>query len=235
MKKIFLYTALLAACTFMLPSCNDEETYAEQKEKERKAINSFLRRGVAIVDAEGDTICDVGVIKVISESQFAAQDSTTNVDENEYVLFKGSGIYMQIVRKGVGERLKSGDRKRIICQFKEYNILGDSLQIRSDVPFWAPYPDIIDVYCTSGSISGTFNNTINPGGAMSQTYFSSGDKTVFNGWLKPLEFVNIGRQTTAEEGIAKVRVIVPHSEGQSSALVSVYPCFYEITYQEMRD
>ena len=58
--------------------------------------------------------------------------------------------------------------------------------------------------------------------------------TVPNGWLTPLSFVRIGRQTS-DEGIAKVRLILPHSEGQSDATTNVYPCFYEISYQEMRD
>ncbi|MCD8265556.1 MAG: DUF4827 domain-containing protein, partial [Prevotellaceae bacterium] len=47
-------------------------------------------------------------------------------------------------------------------------------------------------------------------------------------------YVNIGRQTTEDEGIAKVRLIVPHSQGTADATGNVYPCFYELTYQEMR-
>ena len=235
MKKTYLYVIFALACAVLTSACSDDETYAEQKEKERKAINAFIHRDVAILDTEGDTICHVGRINPISEAQFAAQDSTTDLEKNEYVLFKGSGIYMQIVRKGPGERLRSGESKRIICQYIEYNILGDSLQTRSDVHYWATNPDIIDVTNTSGTISGTFNTSINEGGAMAQTYFRSGTKTVFNGWLIPLGYVNVGRQMSADEGIAKVRVIVPHSEGQSNALTGVYPCFYEITYQEMRD
>ena len=38
-------------------------------------------------------------IKVISQTEFYAQDSTTNVEENEYVQL-ASGVYMQIVDKG---------------------------------------------------------------------------------------------------------------------------------------
>ena len=50
-----------------------------------------------------------------------------------------------------------------------------------------------------------------------------------------MSYVNLGRQVSAEEGIAKVRLIVPHSQGQTDATSNVYPCFYEITYQEMRE
>ncbi len=230
MKNSILYAILaLVLCGAVFSACNDDETYAEEKEKERKAINSFLQRDVAILGPEGDTMCYVGRIHPISEKQFRAQDSTTNLENNEYVLFRNTGIYMQIVRKGAGEKMKSGDSKQIICQFLEYNILGDSLQLTSEVALWAPYPDIIDVTNTSGTFTATFNTTVNPGGAMYQTY---GNTSVPSGWITPLSYINLGRQVTSDVGIAKVRLIVPHSEGHSNATTSVYPCFYEITYQE---
>lgn len=237
MKK-FLYALSGIVLCVWLTACHDDETYADQKEKERKAIKSFLTRDVAIMDVDGDTVCYVGVIKVISEDQFCAQDSITNIDENEYVLFDGSGIYMQIVRKGVGEKLKRGESKRLICRFMEYNILGDSLQLRSDVNYWHTNPDILDVTNNSGTISGTFNTTVNEGGAMYMTYIGNGTgnaNTVPNGLMVPLSYVNIARQVARDEGIAKVRLIVPHSEGHPNSMAGVYPCFYEVLYQEMRD
>ena len=129
MRKYIGALLALLACASCLCSCNNDDTYADQKKRERKVINAFLNRDVAIIDEEGDTICRVGKINPITEAQFYAQDSTTNVEKNEYVLFSGSGIYMQIVREGVGEKLKSGDNKRILCRFIEYNIMGDSLQL----------------------------------------------------------------------------------------------------------
>ena len=154
MRRILCYTlsALLICAGFC--ACNDDETYAEKKEKERKAINSFLQRDVAIVSAEGDTVCHVGRIHPISEKQFREQDSITNLENNEYVLFKGTGVYMQIVRKGPGEKMKSGDNKQIICRYWEYNIMGDSLQSTNRAPYWIQSPDIIDV---SNMEVGAFN------------------------------------------------------------------------------
>ncbi len=236
--KRYLYTLLGMAMCVWLTACHDDETYADKKEKERKAIQAFLKRDAAIVDSEGDTACYVGIIKVISEEQFYAQDSLTNCEENEYVLFDGSGIYMQIVRQGAGEKLKRGESKRLICRFIEYNILGDSLQLRSDVNYWHTNPDIIDVTNNSGTITATFNTTVNEGGALYMTYIGSvsgNANTVPNGLLVPLSYVNIARQTASDEGIAKVRLIVPHSEGHPNSTANVYPCFYEILYQEMRD
>ena len=147
---------------------------------------------------------------------------------------KGRCIYCDFysTTEGVGEKRKSGDRKRILCRFIEYNILGDSLQLRDDVPYWHTNPEILDVSNNAGSFNASFNTTINGGGAMYLTYK---DVNVPTGWVKPLSFIRLGRQVNYDEGIAKVRLIVPHSEGTSNATSNVYPCFYEITYQEMRD
>lgn len=231
MKKI-LYTFLFMMVAFAgFISCSDDQTYAEQKDKERKAVESFLKRDVTIVGPAGDTICNVGVIKTITEQEFIDQDSTTNVEENEYVLFAKTGIYMQIIRKGVGEKVAKGETRQIACRFIEFNILGDSLQLRNDVSYWHTNPDIMAVTNTSGTFSGTFV-TGTQAGAMYQTY---GEEKVLDGWLAPLPYIRVGRQTTAEGEIAKVRLIVPHTAGQSNAAINVYPCFYEILYQECRD
>ena len=210
-------------------SCSKTETYAEQKEKERKAINSFLSRDAAVVNASGDTLIHVGHINVISEEQFLSQDSMTNFEKNEYVLFGSTGVYMQIVRKGTGPKLESGQSKRIITRYTEFNILTDSVLTSNDVLYYSTTPDIMDVTNSYGTFTASFNIE-NGGGAMYRTY---GSTEVPGGWLIPLTYIRIGRQTSAE-GIAKVRLIVPHTQGQNLARNSVYPCFYEITYQETR-
>ena len=219
--------ALIGAIT--VASCSDTETYAEQKEKERKAISSFLSRDVVIVNGSGDTLINVGHINVITEDQFLEQDSVTDLERNEYVLFGGTGVYMQIVRKGTGPKLESGQSKRIITRYTEFNILADSVQTSNDILYYSTTPDIMDVTNSYGTFTASFNIE-NGGGAMYRTY---GTTEVPSGWLVPLTYVRIGRQTSAE-GIAKVRLIVPHTQGQSYARQSVYPCFYEITYQETR-
>ena len=53
--------------------------------------------------------------------------------------------------------------------------------------------------------------------------------------LDGVEELNDAMLRVRDEGIAKVRLIVPHSEGHTSATTNVYPCFYEILYQEMRE
>ena len=233
MNKVLYVVCAWMAMGLMLTSCKDDETYAEQKEKERKAVAHFLARNPLVLqNSQGDELLRTKKIKVISEQAFYAQDSTTNVEENEYVLFGGTGVYMQIVREGNGQRIQEGETKRLICRYFEYNILGDSLQTASNVVYWATTPDIMDVSNNSGSIVASFNTSVNGGGAMYSTYRST---VVPNGWIIPLQYVKVGRQTSADSGIAKVRLIVPHSQGQSDATSNVYPCFYELTYQEMRD
>ena len=107
MKRIFNSLCILMACTCLFQACDDTETYAEMKEKEREAIEAYIK-------SEG--------IKVISYEQFCAQDSTTDVKKKEYVLFKDKGVYMQIVRKGEGEPLANGERAEINVRYYEVNI-----------------------------------------------------------------------------------------------------------------
>lgn len=212
-----------------ITACKNDETYADQKKKEREAIENFLGRDVTIFDRDGNPIIYVGRINVISEDQFKEQDNTTDITKNEYVMFGNSGVYMQIVREGVGERLKSGESKQVIARYTEFNILRDSVQSSNETLYYNSTPDIINISNTYGTFTASFN-TDNGGGAMYRLYGSS---SVPAGWLVPFSYIRIGRQTS-EEQIAKVRLIVPHSQGTSDASNNVYPCFYQISFQEMK-
>ena len=242
-KTIMKFSRLLLPALLLLPvilsSCSSYETYAEQKEKERDAISAFLTRDVCIREENGDTLIHVGIINTIDEETFIKQDSSTDISKNEYVLFGNTGVYMQIVRRGLGEKLAEGKTARVICRFVEYNILGDSIQLRSDINRWHSVPDIMKISNSYGSFSAYFDSDIIGEGAMYQRYASS---SVPSGWLVPFSYIRLGRQGQdanydydKDGGIAKVRLIVPHSEGQSEASNNVYPCFYEITFQRTRD
>ena len=130
MKKVFYLLLLLAGAGWGLQGCDDGETYAEQREKERDAISAFLNRDVVIRTSDGEELIHVGKINTISEGTFYAQDSTTNLERNEYVVFENTGVYMQIVRKGVGEKLKSG--KPHDGRAPDY----DDWQLNGDILFW---------------------------------------------------------------------------------------------------
>ena len=136
MRKIVYILFALLGVGGGLQSCDNGETYAEQREKERDAISAFLNRDVVIRLSDGEELIHVGKINTISEGEFYAQDSTTNLERNEYVVFENTGVYMQIVRKGAGEKMKNGQQKRIICRYTEFNILRDSVQTTNNSAYW---------------------------------------------------------------------------------------------------
>lgn len=234
--KQFRYTII--ACTSMLAlvlvstlsftSCDDDETYADRRKRERQQVESFLQSGTEVKDPDsGEVFLSVaGNIKVISEREFYANDSTTDVSKNEYVLFSGSGIYMQIVRRGIGEKLQNGERATLLTRYTEFNIAADSITSTNTTLDYATLPDVMTVVNTTGTFTASFTS-----GVLQAHY---GSKAVPNGWLVPLTFIGIGRQSAPDEEIAKVRLIVPSTEGQSDAMNNVYACFYEITYQRGR-
>lgn len=210
MKNIAKLAMAVLAMAFVLGSCNKYETYADQKKKENSAINAYIT---------GHNV------KVITEEQFAAQGYTTDVDKNEYVLFESNGIYLQIVRKGCGEPLKNGETSDVLVRFDEYNLMyEDSLQLSNNTLYFSSVVEQMSVTNTLGTFSGSFGNS----SLMAQAYNS---QSVPSGWLFPLTYVNLGRPVNDDDEIAKVRVVVPSSQGHSAASQRVYPCLYVLTYE----
>ena len=205
MKKSY-FIALLALVSIAFTACEDYETYAEQKEKERAHINQFIaEQGITVIDME----------------TFIANDSTTDVSKNEYVLFEDKGVYMQIVRKGVGEPMAPGDREEVLSRYLEYNIAdGDTISGN----LYAASPDKFTCERKGDTFSASFTQ-----GYMSGIYGSA----VPSGWLVPLSYVSLSRIPDADgfQG-SKVKLIVPHGQGTSNAAQYVYPTYYEITYMK---
>ena len=206
--KIKFFSILAVLMTLAFTSCDDYETYGEKKEKEREAIAAFI--------SEKN-------IKVIDEATFEAKGQTTSVADNEYVYLEKSGVYMQIERKGAGERREEGKQVNILCRYTEYNI-NDGYYQTVNI-YSSTYPEKFTVTRSGNNLTASFTQ-----GTMLNSYSSS----VPEGWLVPLLYVNVGRQTTADEEISKVNIIVPHSKGQAYAMQSVYACHYSITYQRER-
>lgn len=231
-RNFILVAVVALAATMLLPSCQTGSSYSSQKERERNAINSFISRK-AVIKLGNDTLLNVGTINAISEEQFENQGDSTIIDPekniNQYVYFSKTGVYMQIVRKGAGNYLKSDDNKQLMVRFWEYNILGDSIQLSNRILKYASNPEYINVSCYSNTITGSFDTKATTGSLMYTAYQST---SVPSGWLVPLSYVRIGRQTKADQGIAMVRLIVPHGQGQANASSNVYPCFYEMTFEE---
>ena len=206
MKKLLL---ICIAAIAVLSSCNDYETYGDKKDKERNAISKF--------------ISDYSII-VIDEDQFVLQGCTTDTARNEFVKLNKSGVYMQIVRPGCGEKLKSGETANICCRFREYNIEADSATFRNNTDVYANTVDVMRVTNTSGTYSGSFTQ-----GIMLSVYQTA---SVPAGWLVPFAYIKIGRPKSLTDEKAKVRLIIPHSQGHAIATQDVLPYFYEITYEK---
>ena len=218
MKKNYLLWAVTALIMWSLQSCNNGKTYAEMKEEEADAINKYI--------LEND-------IKVISEAEFAAQDSTTK--ENEYVLLDESGVYMHVDNRGSGKEVLGDGAYDILARFVEVALqtrtdlgmtAGDTLLANFHVanPSYTIEEEGFRLTISGESYSASF--TRNDSYSMFGMY---GTQSVPSGWLIPFRYLKIGR-TTNSEIIARVKLIVPHSQGTSSATQSVYPCFYELTY-----
>lgn len=215
-RFIILALAVLGLC-----SCNDGETYQEKRDREITAINSYL--------AEKN-------VKVISEATFFAQDSTTDVSKNEFVLFEASGVYMQIERKGCGEKLRSGETANVLCRFTEYNLLlgSDSISLTNNAPSYAANVEKMTVTNNSGTFSGKFDTSSS---MMFLAYFSgygTSSASLPSGWLVPFAYINLGRPVKEGDEVAKVRLIVPHKQGHLSASNYVTPYLYELSLERGR-
>ena len=223
MKKFAYLFVMAVAMIATMASCNDSETYADQKKRERSAINKY--------------IADNG-IKVISETEFNQHGCKTDTSKNEFVYLNNSSCYMQIVRKGCGEKLATGNTATVLCRYKEYNLLTDSLQSTNMVGYYVSFVDKMSVTNTSGTFTATFDTS----SSLMYTLYSS--SSVPSGWLVPFTYINLGRQDkpNTDEGnvsledktndIARVRIIVPHTQGHTYATSGVYPCLYDITFEK---
>lgn len=197
---------MLVATLVVVAACDDYETYGDKKKKERKAISQFISDSAIVV---------------INETQFEDQGETTDLAKNEYVYLESSGIYMQIVNKGCGSMLEENKVVNLLCRYYEYNILDQVIQSRNDND--SRFFDKMAVSRSGVNFTASFVS-----GYMYTTYSSA---SVPAGWLVPLLYVNVGRPSSDSEDVAKVKIIVPHSQGQAYAQSNVYPCFYVITYQ----
>ena len=209
MKKLGILLLAVFGLGLAFQACDNSKTYAEMKEEEREAIRRFI---------------EVNDIKVIDEDQFEEQDSTTNVNLNEYVLFKESGVYMQVVERGGGNLLEDG-RHEILALYVEEEIVEDGTTdtlTLNNIRNWYPHPDQFMVTKSGKSYSGSFSS-----GVMSNYYGAS----VPSAWLLSFNYLKVGRAISDR---SKIRLIVPHSEGTSTASSQVYPTYYEITYQLAR-
>lgn len=197
------YLFLFPLFAMLLMACDDAVTYSEMKEKERDAVKKFVK--------------DNG-IRIIPYDEFIANDTVTDVAENEFV--EVSEVYMQIVNNPKdaedARRINPGDTRNLLVRFYEYNIQeGDT--ILTNIPM--SEADEMRVSNVDGTYSATFTS-----GAMAEVYGNN----VPTGWLVPLNYLYFTRK---QSNLAEVILIVPHSKGTVTATTYVYPCMDKITFQ----
>ena len=184
----------------MVVSCNDTETYAEQRDRENSAISQFIRDSA---------------ITVINEDQFREQGYTTDLDDNQYVLMQSTGVYMQIVRDGCGEKIADGETATVLCRFTERNLLTDSIQLTNQIQAFSSIPEKMSVKNTSGTFTASFDTN----SSLMYTFYTTA--SVPTGWLVPFNYIKVGRQTSADDEIAKVNLIVPSTQGPGTFLLAL--------------
>lgn len=201
--NVLRYVFVLPLLALLFVACDDTVTYSEMKEKERDAVNNFVKE-------KG--------IKIISYAEFVANDSTTDVAKNEFVEI--DDVYMQIVNNpkaaSDARKIADGDTRNMLVRYYEYNIIeGDTISTNS----YMSEADEMRVTNKSGNYSATFTS-----GMMASIYGNA----VPTGWLTPLNYLYFTRM---QGNLAKVNLIVPHSKGTVTATTYVYPCLYSITFQ----
>ena len=219
--KIYSYIIALLMAVVVLASCENYETYSDMKKKEQDAIERFI-------EEQG--------IEVIDQTTFEAQGNTTILAKNQFVRFTRNGVYMQIIREGCGDKLEENKAVNILCRFMEQNIQTGDIVVRNDVhASLSSLGTGIDVSQYLDKMSTKrVGTTITASFISGMMYRYHGSASVPGCWLVPLNYVKIGRPENPDEETAKVRLIVPHSQGTADASSSVTPYYYELTYQRER-
>ena len=199
-SKIFAFALVFIA----LWSCDNYETYGDKKEKERDAINEYIKSRN---------------IKEITEDEFVLKGCTTDTTAHEYVYLSKSGIWMQIIRKGEGTMLENKKQVNVLLRYVEFNILEGAI-LTSNYSYSNLY-DKMTVYREGSNYTASFVQ-----GVMNSTYGA----VVPAGWLVPLDYITLARPTS-DQALAEVRLSVPRSQSTSQTQSYVYPCYYQIRYE----
>ena len=205
MKKILYLVLSVVLASFSFISCNDDDTYADQKEREAKRIRKWIDNHNIDVISISEFLKDT-----VTNNPFTGPDST----RNEYVLFADNGVYMQIIKRGEGRILGADETWYMNAKYIEvYVATGDTMTMN----LFQQEPDKFYVKRTGGNYTASFLS-----GIMSNAY----GNTVPSSWIMAFPYIKPGMLGAA----AKVRLIVPHNQGTQTAASNVYPTFYEITF-----
>lgn len=208
MKKLSIFLLSLVCCLGLMQSCDDNKTYAERLKEERETIKRFISKNE---------------ITVISLNKFEMQDSTTVLDENQYVDM-GDGVYMQVVHEATGANARFAETNNLILvRCREVNLatedtLVNTLDSGSSL-------DEFRYTKNASQILGQFVSKYIYNGTMQGIYGTS----VPAGWLVPLTYLRLSDNNGSNR--TRVKLIVSSKRGQAAAIEAMQPYFYELVYQ----
>lgn len=219
MKRLFPYllTVVMLIGVF---SCDKKSIEDESKEnsEQQDSIMTYEKQKQIEATQIKKWISDHNII--VTGPSSLLEDSTSNVENNEYALFADLGIYMQIVRCGDGSPIEDGETRYYNARYVEVNIgTGDTLTTN----MYQQEPDAFYLRCTGDNYTGAYT-----GGLMPKTYGT----TMPNAWMLPFLYIKPG--TMSGSSAAKIRLIVPHIHGTQKAAAEVYPTYYEIIITSQR-
>lgn len=213
MKKLLYIILGVAALSSVVTSCKEDDiTYAEQKERETKQVRAWLANHDIDVITLSEFLKDT-----ITDNPETGPDST----RNEYVLFEDNGVYMQIVRRGEGRLIESGEQWYMNARYVEVYVGTDDTLTMN---LYQQNPDVFYVSREGGGYSASFTS-----GIMAMAYGTS----VPNAWIMTMPYIK--PMLLNGKSSAKVRIIAPHNQGTQSAAQKVYPAFYEIVITKQKN
>lgn len=200
---------LMPLFAILFTACDEGVSYSDMKDREHGAIHNFIiSKGIS----------------VISKSKFLEQDSITNIENNEYVLL--DNVYVQFVKNPnprreeykdiVSKKIGENQSMNLMVKYSEYSIMDE--ETLTDNKNVADH-DAMTVTKKDGMYSASFSS-----GVMLETY---GTTAVPTGWLVAMPYLYF---TRSQANHAEINIIVPHSEGTTTAATYVYPCFYNIKF-----
>lgn len=106
--SVFILFMSLVGVMLGMTSCKDSESYAEQLDSEREAVNAYLSRYVVINEIPADTV-------------FVTVDDVGEDDAPFYRIEPEGNVYMQVVKAGDRDSMAhTGDK--IFFRYSRYNL-----------------------------------------------------------------------------------------------------------------
>lgn len=186
MRNIFNWVLFVVAMGMLTTSCSSSETYADKLKSERKNINAFLgEKEIELLD----TYPENGVFK-----------------ENQYFRDPDTGVYINVVDSGNGNRAKTDQMAQVYFRFWDTATLPvASSTISTSLE---DQPGVQPVSFTYGNSNSYINSNQND--YFSYIYLSPG-VTV------PLKYVGEG---------AVVKLIVPFAQGSTYQNLAYQAMYY---------